>query len=220
MKLNKRAATGLFLSLIITLSACGQNPVAGVTPPTLTENAPALTLSPAGQANQDRTSSVAAARGLAVLSKVTLENAGVPTTYIEARNAGGQDITLIGSVENGQPVFAELSAVPEGEMGTAGSPFRITALNLQGAVAGNLSAQGIADWIYNRLVSLIEQYKRAPSWLKTILRGPIKGVIKLIIGEAINRGCNYAYDKLVQKLHADGRWIPLGRALLCEILLG
>ena len=45
-------------------------------------------------------------------------------------------------------------------------------------------------------------------------------MIRLVIGEAINRGGTLAHDTLVRKLRADSRWVPLGRALLCEIILG
>lgn len=221
--LNRRSITGAFLALTLALSACGHTPVASA--PTASVAAPssssALPLSEAGKANEARTAAVAAARGLKVASVFTLEDgAGVPTTYIEATTSGGQPVTLLGSVQGGSPVFAELGMVPEGQVGTRGSPFVITPLSAQGAVSTAMAAQGVADWVYDRLVSLINQYKRAPSWLKAALRGPIKAVIKLIIGEAINRGCNYAYDTLVRKLQADSRWVPLGRALLCEILLG
>lgn len=223
--LNRRSVTGAFLALTLALSACGQTPpVAPSAAPAPVSSAPAsspLPLTDAGQANEARTTAVAAARGLKVNALVTLEDgAGVPTTYIDAATPGGQPVTLIGSVEGGTPVFAELGMVLEGQAGTRGSPFVITPLTAQGAVSTAMTAQGVADWVYDRLVSLINQYKRAPGWLKWTLRGPIKAVIKLIIGEAINRGCNYAYDTLVRKLHADSRWVPLGRALLCEILLG
>ncbi|MFC6664175.1 hypothetical protein ACFP9V_01565 [Deinococcus radiopugnans] len=68
-------------------------------------------------------------------------------------------------------------------------------------------------------MSLVNQYKRAPKWVKAALKGPLRGIIKLIIGEAISRGCTYAYNALVKKLKASGRWVPLGRDLLCEVIV-
>ncbi|MFC3832701.1 MULTISPECIES: hypothetical protein [Deinococcus] len=220
MTAPRRSAAAAFLSVMITLSACGQTPTAVVPTPSPTAGAaPALSLSPTAQASEARTLAVAAARGLTVQGVVTVEDAGVPTTYVDA-TAGREAVTLIGSVEGSAPVYAELRTVPEGQTGTRGSPFVITPLTAQGTVASGLAAQGVADWVYDRLVSLIKKYKSAPGWLKAVLRGPLKAVIKLIIGEAINRGCTYAYDTLVRKLRADGRWVPLGKALLCDILLG
>lgn len=220
--LNRRSAFAALMSMMIVLSSCGQTALPGNTQVNQPgQESQTLTLSEAGQANQTRTLDVAAARGLKVESYVTLDSdAGVPTTYVAATSADGQAVTLLGSVENGAPVFAELRQVAEGQLGTGGAPFSVTALTAQGTVSQSMSAQSIADWVYNRLVDLVNQYKRAPRWLKAALRGPLKGIIKLIIGEAINRGCTYAYDTLVRKLRADGRWVPLGRDLLCEILLG
>lgn len=220
--LNRRSAFAALMSMMIVLSSCGQSALPGATQANQPgQESTALTLSEAGQLNQTRTLDVAAARGLNVESFVTLDSdAGVPTTYVNASTADGQSVTLLGSVENGAPVFAELRQVMEGQAGTGGAPFSITALTAQGAVSTNMNAQGVADWVYKRLVDLVNQYKKAPRWLKAALRGPLKGVIKLIIGEAINRGCTYAYDTLVRKLKADNRWVPLGRDLLCEIILG
>ncbi len=217
----RRSATAAFLSLMITLSACGQTPLAGVPAPAATaaETQASLPLSPAARANQERTLNVAAARGLTVISQITLEEEGVPTTYLEATTRTGEAVSLLGTVEAGAPRFAELRVIPEGQRGTSGSPFVIVGLTAQGTVATGMAAQGVSDWVYNRLVSLVNQYKRAPKWLKAALKGPLRGIIRLIIGEAISRGCTYAYNALVRKLNASGRWVPLGRDLLCEIIV-
>lgn len=217
----RRSATAAFLSLMITLSACGQTPLAGVPVPaeTAAESQASLPLSPAAQANEQRTLDVASARGLTVVSQITLEEDGVPTTYLEAQTRSGEAVSVLGTVEAGTPRFAELRVIPEGQRGTAGSPFVIVGLTAQGTVATGLAAQGVSDWVFNRLVSLVNQYKRAPKWVKAALKGPLRGIIKLIIGEAISRGCTYAYNALVKKLKASGRWVPLGRDLLCEVIV-
>ncbi|CAM3542433.1 hypothetical protein [Deinococcus frigens] len=220
----RRSATAAFLSLMITLSACGQTPLTSAPAPAPaaaeTAEIPAtLTLSPDAQANQDRTLGVAAARGLSVLSQVTLEEAGVPTSYLEATTAAGEPVMLLGTVEAGAPRYAELRTLPAGQSGNGGAPFVITGLTAQGTVATGLAAQGVSDWVFNKLVYLINKYKHSPRWLKAALKGPIRGVIKLIIGEAISRGCTYAFNTLARKLHASGRWVPLSRDLLCEIIV-
>ncbi len=218
-RLPARHAAAVFLSLLVTLSACGQTPLPAASAP-VGAGAPAQTpLSEAAVANQNRTLAVAQARGLSVLSQATLEEDGVPTTYLEATTRAGEAVSLFGTVEGGAPRFAELRALPAGHSGAAGAPFVITALSAQGTPLSGLAAQGVSDWVYQKLVSLINQYKRSPRWVKAALKGPLRGVIKLIIGEAISRGCTFAYNALVSKLHASGRWVPLGRDLLCEIIV-
>lgn len=145
-----------------------------------------------------------------------------------------QGVFLTGNKE-GLPVMLIATQPKEGEIwfaeveGTNGTVEDLSSLpvrffDAEGNEIANpegdgLEAQNFIEWLKQRLWWLIDQYRKLPDWQKGALKGPIKWVLRQLIGAAVDWGCNWAYETLIRNFGYQWWNSNLSRAVLCEILL-
>lgn len=213
-KLNALIRTFL-TSLGLTAGALGMVGCSN-TQPTITQNAQTAPASaalehaaPELEATGQR---VALEQGYTVSESVSIQEEGRKTAFLSVTTREGVAGTLLVTAEKGAAlVTAQDGAALQGQLN-----FKVQTLGGNGQV---LEAQGIVtEWVFQRLTDLVTNYARAPKWAKYALKGPLRGIIKVIIGTAINAGCKAGFDALANALRVSNRWVPLTREIFCDIV--